>query len=611
LAQKVAFHSERMDISTLPEKNYFEVLRDTYRKKYAGQPMDLIIAVNFRALNFLDRHAEDLWPKIPILFCGVEEGRRKQLNQLRSNITGIFANARFGDMLDTVFKIHPDTQQVMVIVGSSNTDRFIENRVRKSYGKFSDRADFTYLSDYSFDAILSKVTDLPPDSIVMFLTLLEDGEGKTVPENALHLISRASNAPVYGLFDVYVGHGIVGGTVYSVEDRGNRIGLLGVRILAGEKARDIPFETGQKHFNLYDWRQLQRWGIAENDLPPGSIVRYRNLTFYETYKRYIWGGILLVLLEALMIIHLLFNRSRRMRAERKLQKAHYELGDMVTELKAANVGLENEITERKQTEKALKDSEHRLKEAMASRALLQNEVKHLDRVATMGTLTAAIAHEINQPLGAILSNAQAAIRFLNAEQSDIHHVREALDDIVSDDKRAAEVIRRLRNMLKKEDLKRETLELNNDIREIVDLLQSEMIINNASIKMDLDMELPAISGDRIQIQQVILNLLINALEAVKDQPEKNREIRLSTGLELHDRILISVSDSGPGIEAHERESIFEAFYTTKKTGMGMGLPISKSIIEQHDGRIWVSNNPEGGAVFAFSLPLRTQDNSED
>jgi two-component system sensor kinase FixL len=228
----------------------------------------------------------------------------------------------------------------------------------------------------------------------------------------------------------------------------------------------------------------------------------------------------------------------------------------------------------------------------------------------MGTLTAAIAHEINQPLGAILSNAQAAIRFLNAEQSDIHHVREALDDIVSDDKRAAEVIRRLRNMLKKEDLKRETLELNNDIREIVDLLQSEMIINNASIKMDLDMELPAISGDRIQVQQVILNLLMNALEAVKDQPEKNREICLSTRFELPDKILISVSDSGPGIEAHEHENIFEAFYTTKNTGMGMGLPISKSIVEQHDGRIWVSKNPEGGAVFAISLPLRTQDSSE-
>ena len=193
-----------------------------------------------------------------------------------------------------------------------------------------------------------------------------------------------------------MGHGIVGGSVYSIEHWGIRVGELGTRILAGEKPQDIPIVTGQRHFNLYDWRQLKRWGITEGGLPPGSIVRYRKQTFYEIYKWYIWSGICLVMFEAVLIIHLLINRSRRLRAERKLQRAHYELEDMVTELKEANVELKNEITERKQTEKAFKKSEHRLKEVMASRALLQGEVKHLDRVATMGTLTAAIAHEIER-----------------------------------------------------------------------------------------------------------------------------------------------------------------------------------------------------------------------
>ena len=244
-----------------------------------------------------------------------------------------------------------------------------------------------------------------------------------------------------------------------------------------------------------------------------------------------------------------------------------------------------------------------LKEAMVSRATLQAEVKHLDRVATMGTLTAALAHEINQPLTAILSNAQAAIRILNAEQPDFHEVRDALHDIVSDDKRAAEVIRRLRRMLKKEELKSEALELNVVIQEIVDLLRSEIIIINASIAMDLDAGIPDVYGDRIQIQQVILNLLVNAFDAVKGLPEGTREVRISTRVGEADSIRVSVSDSGPGIEAHKPEAVFEAFYTTKNKGMGMGLPISKSIIEQHDGRIWASDNPEGGAVFAFTLPV--------
>lgn len=245
----------------------------------------------------------------------------------------------------------------------------------------------------------------------------------------------------------------------------------------------------------------------------------------------------------------------------------------------------------------------RLKEAMLSQASLQQEVRHLDRVATMGTLSAAITHEINQPLAAILSNAQAALRFLDNERPDPGQVREALHDIVSDDKRAGEVIRRLHKMLKKEELKSEALEVKDVIKEIVNMIQSEVIINNASIVMDLEERIPAVYGDRIQIQQVILNLFVNALEAMTSQPAGTREIRISTRAGEADSILVSVSDSGPGIEGDDLEAIFETFYTTKMTGTGIGLPISRSIIEKHNGRIWASNNPEGGATFTFTLPI--------
>jgi len=325
MAHGIGFQSERMDVSTLPENRYFEELRDVYRKKYDGQPIDLIISVNFRALKFLINHSEEIWPNTPILFCGVEEGRREQLKQLRPNITGLFADAHFGDMLDTIFKIHPDTQQITVIVGTSETEHFIEERVRQAFREYVGRIDFTSLRNFGFDAILSRVADLPPKSIVLFLTLLQDGEGKPVPENSLPLISRVSNVPVYGLFDVYVGHGIVGGNLYSVEHRGIMIGKMGVRILAGEKPKDIPIGTGQKHFSLYDWRQLKRWGIAESDLPQGSIVRYRDQSFYNLYYWYIWGVIALIVFETLLINFLLIHRSRRRRAERELQRTHHAL----------------------------------------------------------------------------------------------------------------------------------------------------------------------------------------------------------------------------------------------------------------------------------------------
>jgi C4-dicarboxylate-specific signal transduction histidine kinase len=221
----------------------------------------------------------------------------------------------------------------------------------------------------------------------------------------------------------------------------------------------------------------------------------------------------------------------------------------------------------------------------------------------MGTLTAAIAHEINQPLTAILSNSQAALRFLDVKQPDLPQVRETLQDIVSDDKRAAEVIQRLRMMLRKDEPMFEPLKINRVIQGIVDLIQSEIIIAKAYVAMDLQEEIPAVYGDRIQIQQVLLNLLVNALDAVRGQPENVREVRISTRIGEAGSIVVRVSDSGPGIKEQKFEAIFEAFYTTKNKGMGMGLPICKSIVEQHDGRIRASNHHEGGALFDFTLPI--------
>ena len=560
---KLAFYSERMDVSALPKNRYFEAMRNDLTRKYKGQSIDLIIAVQYRALKFLIQHGEELWPNVPIIFCGLEEGRKEQLKHLRPNITGIFGNARFDAQIDTIFRIHPETNQIFVVVGASGTERFIEKRVRQTLPESAKRVEFTYLNEWGLDEILERVANLSPGSIVLFLTFIQDAKGKPVPENSLPLISKASKVPVYGLFDVYVGHGIVGGTLYSVEDRAIRAGKLGVRILAGENPKDIPMVSAQKHFNLYDWRELERWGIPEHVLPPGSVVRYRPLTFYNKYKWHIWGAVGLIVVQSFLISILLISRSKRRRTER------------------------------------------RLKEVIASRAYLQEEVKHLDRVATMGSLTAAIAHEIGQPLTAILSNAQAAKRFLNKEQPDLKEIEEALDDIAINDKRAAEVIQRLRNLLKKTKPKFEVLNLKDVTSEVVDLVKSETVLIGASVLIDVRTDMPMVYGDRIQIQQVILNLLVNALHAVKNQPEKSRKIRMSTTVEGND-ILFKVSDSGPGIEKHKLDTIFDTFHTTKASGMGLGLYICKSIVELHDGRIWAENRARQGAVITFSLPNAEQ-----
>jgi len=235
---------------------------------------------------------------------------------------------------------------------------------------------------------------------------------------------------------------------------------------------------------------------------------------------------------------------------------------------------------------------------------LRAELAHMDRVTMTGTLTAAIAHEINQPLAAVLSNAQAALRLLRQKSPDLDEVREALCDIVSDDKRAAEVIRRLRTLLKKESTNPEPVDVNAVAAEVISLVHSEAVMRNVSLTTDLTEDTPRVVGDRVQVQQVILNLLINAMDAVRGQSPGDRRVILASRRQGNDALEISVTDSGPGVDPNDMERIFDPFHTTKSGGMGMGLAICRSIVEKHGGRLWAENAPGGGARLSFTLPVR-------
>ena len=234
---------------------------------------------------------------------------------------------------------------------------------------------------------------------------------------------------------------------------------------------------------------------------------------------------------------------------------------------------------------------------------LRIELIHLDRMTTMSAMIPAIAHEINQPLTAILSNAQAALRFLRRDQPDLDEVEEALCDIAKDDKRAAEVILRLRMMLKGEKPIFEAFDLNAAIEEVIKFVHSEIVVLNVLLTKDLKSNIPTLYGDYIQMQQVILNLLINALDALKEQPEDTRRILLSTRVAGSDDVTVTITDSGPGIDPDRIETIFNPFYSMKPQGMGMGLPICRYIIEAHGGHLRAENHPDGGATFTIRLPF--------
>jgi C4-dicarboxylate-specific signal transduction histidine kinase len=248
-----------------------------------------------------------------------------------------------------------------------------------------------------------------------------------------------------------------------------------------------------------------------------------------------------------------------------------------------------------------------LKKVEAETTRLRNELAHVNRVGTVDALASAIAHEINQPLAAILSNAQAALRLLNINPPDLNEVREALTDIAEADKHAGEVIRRIRTLVKKEELQFEPYNINIAISEVINLVQSEIVIQNVSLRTNLEPRISILSGDNIQMQQVILNLIMNALDAVKNQPIDARHIVIATKVEGKEGVEVRVTDSGPGVDEDNIENIFNAFYTTKIQGMGLGLSVCYSIIENHGGRLWAENCSGGGAKFSFQLPLRKDD----
>jgi C4-dicarboxylate-specific signal transduction histidine kinase len=251
----------------------------------------------------------------------------------------------------------------------------------------------------------------------------------------------------------------------------------------------------------------------------------------------------------------------------------------------------------------LTDIEDRIR-ALARLAQAQLELAHTNRVATMGQLTASIAHEVSQPITAAVTYALAARRFLSADPPNCHEVDDALSLIIREGDRAAEVVGRIRALIKKAPPRKDTVAINDAILEVIALTRTEAADTNVSVRTQLTDGLPYIRGDRVQLQQVLLNLIINAIEAMRDVGEKERELLIRSRNEP-DGVSVEVRDSGPGFAPAALERVFEAFYTTKSDGLGLGLSICRSIIEAHNGHLWASPNVPRGTIFHFTVPARS------
>jgi len=255
-----------------------------------------------------------------------------------------------------------------------------------------------------------------------------------------------------------------------------------------------------------------------------------------------------------------------------------------------------DLTEQKRAQESLRASERSLLQAQA-------ELARVNRVTTMGQFTASMSHEVMQPIAAAITNARTALRLLGSQPSDVEAVRQALGRIVNEGNRAADIVDRIRALFKKTPPRKDDLRINEAVREVIALTQDEVVRHGVSVEAQLSEGLPLIQGDRVQLKQVIINLIINAVEAMSGVAKESRTLLISTGEEASAGVLVGVQDSGSGLDVEGLDRLFDAFYTTKPSGMGMGLSICRAIIEAHGGRIWASRNGGPGATFQFTLPV--------
>jgi signal transduction histidine kinase len=562
LSAPVSIVTEYLDIGRTNNEEYGRSIVEMYNQKYNDDGIDLIIAVGPGILPFLKKEGLKMLKNSPLILVDIYTSQADSVNNA-SQVIGLPIYLKynyFNKSFNTICELFPDRRSIYCVNGNGGLDNYYKSILKDTQDSYSGAHKFIDITDISIDSALRKISQLPEESIVVIVSYSEDINGLpfTTPE-AANLIAKISKVPFFilGSDSFPKDGGAIGGYVINYMNVGREFGKAANQIIRGTDPKSIEVNLPSFYQYIFDWRELKKWDLLDSKAIPGqSTYLNKPHIFIYDYIWYIIGAIAFMAFQTLIIIYLI--RTRRI--QKKVRQQMQENQDIL------------------------------------------NKIVREDRLSKMTILTASLSHELNQPLTAILSTAQAGMRFLDSDKLDREQAKEIFKNIIEDDTRAGGIIGSVRSLMKLEIREKEKVMINSLVNETLDIMRHEIVRHGIRIIAKTDISPIFVFGDKIQLQQVLLNFFRNSIDAMEKSNPDDKKIEVVMK-SVEDSVTISVSDSGPGIDNSILEKIFKPFVTTGKTGFGIGLAVSHSIIQDHGGEIWAKNMPDGGAELSFRLKI--------
>lgn len=562
----VGYLAETLDMYRFPQADLESDMVSLLRKKYHVLKVDVVVAVAPIALDFAQRHHEQIWPGAAIVFHSVTTEVLRDDSPGPDTI-GVALRLDYAPTVALALKLRPATRTIAVVAGAAEFDQGQLSLAREALAPLASKLDVREIAGLTLAETVAAVKSLPPDAIVLYLTMFRDAAGvPMVPREVLGQIAAVSPAPVFGVYETYLDHGIAAGSITSYTEQGRRAGELVVRLLAGETPATIGVQAPGAPGCIADWRQLRHWGIAESVLPAGCDIRFEELTTWERYRWQILAVLTVILTQAAMIVALAINRRRLSHSRAALQA---EFG--------------------------------RRTEAETLAFTLRQRLARFGRERSLGAMATAIAHEINQPLLAINNYAQAARRRLERNVDDKPKLLDLHAKIAAQAARAGDITQRIRSLFGSSELRLVRVPVVPLLEEVIRIMALEANNLGCTLELTPHDRPPDVLADALQLQLVLVNLVRNAMQSVCAGAQADKLVSIEVRAVDGGEVQISVTDRGPGVAPERVVDIFEPLSSSTSNGMGIGLAISRSIIEAHGGRLWYEPRPAGGAIFRFTL----------